>query len=173
MKALKLLLAAFAFFTISATQAQVQVNVNLGSPPAWGPAGYTNVRYYYLPDIHTYYDVSNSQYIYLTNGKWMRVKTLPAPYRSYNLYNGYKVVMTDYRGSTPYVYYNTHKVKYPKGYKGKPQKTIGVPPGHAKKMVGAKSASTHKVSVKSKGNGNGGGKAKGNGGGKGNGKGKN
>lgn len=163
MKALKQLLVALAFFTIGATQAQLNVNVNVGTPPAWGPAGYTDVRYYYLPDIHTYYDVSNSQYIYMTNGKWMRVRTLPPAYRSYNLYNGYKVVLNDYRGATPYTYYKTHKVKYPKGYKGKPQKTIGVPPGQAKKMAGAQSANVNKNHVNHKAHGNGHNKSKGKG----------
>lgn len=163
MKTLKQLLIALVFCTFGAAQAQVQINVNVGTPPAWGPAGYTDVRYYYLPDIHTYYDVNNGQYIYLTNGKWMRATTLPVAYRRYNLYNGYKVVLTDYRGTTPYILYKTHKVKYPKGYKGKPQKTIGVPPGQAKKMVGNKSANTKVVKAKS----NSPAKAKGHGKGKG------
>ena len=38
----------------------------------------------------------------------------------------YKVVLNDYHGSRPYNHFKSHKVKYYKGYKGKPQKTIGV-----------------------------------------------
>lgn len=166
MKAMKQFLIAIAFFTCSIMQAQVQVNVNVGTPPAWGPAGYTEVRYYYLPDIYTYYDVSTGHYIYLSNGKWTRATVLPVAYRNYNLYNGYKVVLHNYRGATPYVYYNTHKVKYPKGYKGKPQKTIGMPPGQAKKVVAARSrGNVDVVKVKSHGS-----KHKGKGHGKGKGK---
>jgi hypothetical protein len=30
---------------------QVSVNVNIGSPPLWGPSGYSNIDYYYLPDV--------------------------------------------------------------------------------------------------------------------------
>lgn len=160
MKTLQKLLVIMALIAFGSMKAQVSVNVNIGTPPAWGPAGYTDVRYYYLPDIAMYYDVSSSEYIYLTNGRWVRTVTVPAPYRNYNFYNGYKVVMTDYRGKAPYTYYNTHKVKYPKGYKGsKPQKTIGVPPGQAKKMSGGHP-----------GNGNKSGGGKGHGNGKGNGK---
>lgn len=133
MKAIHFLLIGF-LFSCGAMNAQVSVNVNIGSPPAWGPAGYSEVRYYYLPDIDTYYDVSNGQYIYVNNGGWTRATVLPAAHRRYNLYNGYKVVLTDYRGATPYIYYKTHKVKYPKGYKHGHQKTIGLPPGHAKKL---------------------------------------
>jgi len=154
MKTLQKLLIAIAFIASAGIQAQVSVNVNIGTPPAWGPEGYTEARYYYLPDIETYYDVSTREYIYLNNGQWARTVTVPAPYRSYNFYNGYKVVMTDYRGAAPYTYYNTYKVKYPKGYKGKPQKNIGVPPGQAKKMVAGPGA-------KEKGHGNGKGHGKG------------
>jgi hypothetical protein len=156
MKTIQKLLLAMAFFTLGSMQAQVSVNVNIGTAPEWGPAGYSDVNYYYLPDIETYYDIRTSEYIYLTNGRWVRTVTVPAPYRSYNFYNGYKVVMTDYRGNTPYTTYTTYKVKYPKGYKGKPQKNIGVPPGQAKKMTGSPNAGG-----KSKGNGNGNGKGKG------------
>lgn len=148
------MLIVTALMSFSGAQAQVSVNVNLGSPPAWGPAGYTEVRYYYLPDIETYYDVGTREYIYLTNGRWVRTTVVPGPYKSYNFYNGYKVVMTDYRGTTPYTTYKSYKVKYPKGYKGKPQKTVGVPPGQAKKMTGSQNASGNS-NGKSKGNGKG------------------
>jgi len=116
----------------------VSVNVNIGtppppvvvvesprvvvaSPPEWGPVGYDNMEYYYLPDIHTYYDIRLAQYIYFGGGRWIRSARLPDHYRNYNLYNGYKVVLTDYHGNAPYVYYNAHKVKYYKGYRGKHQ----------------------------------------------------
>lgn len=152
MKAFHKLLLVMAFFTCSFTQAQVNVNVNLGTPPAWGPAGYTEVRYYYIPDIHTYYDVSTRQYIYLTNGRWVRATVLPVAYRNYNLYSGYKVVLHDYRGATPYVYYKTHKVKYPKGYKGRYQQTVGVPPGHYKREAAYRySDNDRKIKVKGHG----------------------
>lgn len=91
----------------------------------------------------------------------MRARALPPAYRSYNLYNGYKVVVNDYRGTTPYVYYNTHKVKYPKGYKGAPQRTVGMPPGQAKKVV--RSTNHKTVVVKSEGHGEGHGNGNGHG----------
>lgn len=126
MKTLKLIAAGIILIATSATtQAQVSVNVNIGSPPSWGPVGYSNIDYYYLPDIQSYYDIRLSQFIYFGNGKWIRSKNLPRQYRNYDLYNGYKVVLNDYHGRSPYVYYKDHKAKYYKGYKGKPQKTIG------------------------------------------------
>ena len=135
MKTLKYMLPVVAFIASSLAQAQVSVSVNIGNPPAWGPAGYTEVRYYYLPDIDTYYDVGTREYIYVSRGRWVRAGVLPVAYRRYDLYNGYKVVLTDYRGATPYVHYKAHRVKYPHGYRAGAQRTIGLPPGHAKKAV--------------------------------------
>lgn len=126
MKTLKLIIAGIILFASANTmQAQVSVNVNIGSPPAWGPAGYSSVDYYYLPDIQAYYDIRATQFIYFGGGKWIRSRNLPNQYRNYNLYNGYKVVLNDYHGSRPYSNFKTHKAKYYKGYKGKPQKSIG------------------------------------------------
>jgi hypothetical protein len=125
MKTLKLIALGIILFASSAIHAQVSVNVNLGSPPAWGPVGYSNVDYYYLPDVEAYYDIRATQFIYLNGGTWTRSRYLPGPYRNYNLYNGYKVVLNDYHGSRPYSNFKSHKVKYYKGYKGKPQKSIG------------------------------------------------
>ncbi|WP_337966089.1 hypothetical protein [uncultured Flavobacterium sp.] len=119
--ALILLMSIFA-------QAQVSVNVNIGTPPNWGPQGYDNSRYYYLPDIDIYYDVVQSQFIYDNNGRWIRENRLPSKYRQYDLYGGYKVVLNDYRGDSPYTYHNKHRANYPKGYHGKPQKNRGNKP---------------------------------------------
>ncbi|MFV7236922.1 hypothetical protein [Flavobacterium sp. ZB4R12] len=125
MKTLKLIAVGIILLVSSAIQAQVSVNVNIGTPPSWGPVGYSNVDYYYLPDIEAYYDIRATQFIYFGGGRWIRSRYLPTQYRNYNLYNGYKVVLTDYHGSRPYSNFKNHKVKYYKGYHGKPQKSIG------------------------------------------------
>lgn len=151
MKTLKLIAVGIVLLVSSAIQAQVSVNVNIGTPPSWGPVGYSNVDYYYLPDIEAYYDIRATQFIYFGGGRWIRSRYLPTQYRNYNLYNGYKVVLNDYHGSRPYSNFKNHKVKYYKGYKGKPQKSIG-----------SNRNNNHKVY---KNNGN---KSNGNGNGKGN-----
>lgn len=125
MKNLKLFALGVVLLIAGSASAQVSVNVNIGSPPAWGPSGYTETEYYFLPDVQSYYDIRSSQFIYFGNGKWVRSRYLPTQYRNYDLYSGYKVVLNDYHGRTPYTHYKSHKVKYHKGYKGKYQKTIG------------------------------------------------
>ena len=44
-------------------QAQIGLNFNIGSQPAWGPTGYDKVEYYYMPDIDAYYNVQKKQFI--------------------------------------------------------------------------------------------------------------
>ncbi|MFO7673353.1 MAG: hypothetical protein R6V74_06585 [Lutibacter sp.] len=128
MKAIKYILLGIGL--IFANESQSQITVNIGSPPQWGPSGFSNVRYYYLPDVNSYYDVQTSRFIYYSGNSWVHRKTLPTQYRNYDLYNGYKVVMTDYRGNAPYTFYKQHKIKYAKGYRGAPQKSIGNRPGN-------------------------------------------
>lgn len=131
MKNLQNMLMGILFITCPFTlQAQVTVNVNIGTPPAWGPSGSESVDYYYLPDLESYYDIRAAEFIYFGNGRWVRSRNLPNQYRNYNLYNGYKVVLNNYHGATPYANFKTHKIKYYKGYKGKAQKNSGASKMH-------------------------------------------
>ena len=137
---------------VSTTQkADAQININLGLQPAWGPVGYQHVDYYYLPDIETYYYVPNKQFIYLNNGKWIYSAGLPSRYRTYNLYNGYKVVVNEPK---PYLRHATYKVKYAKykGVSGK-QKAIKYSNGNAggpKKVAAPKGNNAGKPKGKNK-----------------------
>jgi hypothetical protein len=189
MKILQLIVAGIVLCLAGTSQAQVSVNVNIGTPPPLGPAGYSDVRYYYLPDLETYYDVQSSLYIYSSGGRWVHSRYLPSRYRNYNLYNGYKVVLTDYHGNTPYTYFNDHKSKYARGYHGQAQRNIGERPGNgnnrAKAYSGVRQGREYNIAnIKhtgngnnknmkmNNGNGNGNGKGKGNGNGNGNGNGR-
>lgn len=147
MKAIKLILIGMALAFTGTLSAQLNIHVTTGSPPMWGPVGYSNVQYYYLPDVQAYYDIPSSRFIYYEGGSWVHRTYLPTRYRNYDLYNGYKVVLTDYHGKTPYVLYKTHKVKYAKGYHGKYQKTYGNKPGNGNtKAVKSSSDNSYKKS---------------------------
>ena len=125
MRTLKLIAAGIILFASSTIQAQVSVNVNIGTAPSWGPVGYSNVDYYYLPDVESYYDIRATQFIYFGGGRWIRSRQLPSQYRNYDLYNGYKVVLNDYHGSRPYNNFRNHKTKYYRGYHPREQRNIG------------------------------------------------
>jgi hypothetical protein len=107
-----------ASFSNISTKAQVNVNINIGSQPQWGPTGYDHVDYYYLPDVDAYYNVPARQYVYQNNGGWVWRNSLPSQYSGFDLYNAYKVVMNTPK---PYLSHQTHVREYSKfkGYIGK------------------------------------------------------
>ena len=123
MKRVLQVLPVLAFLTTASllsAKAQVSVSVNIGAQPMWGPAGYESVDYYYLPDIECYYYVPRRQFVYLSGPNWVFSYNLPARYRGYDLYSGYKVVCS---GPRPYTHFYDHRVEYARyrGYRGRQQ----------------------------------------------------
>ncbi len=108
-----ILITGILFILAVPVKAQIQfhIGINLNSQPAWGPVGYDNVQYYYLPDIDVYYSVPQHRYYYQSGGIWRSSAYLPHKYGNYNLYNGHKVVMNEDR---PYLHdrYNSEKYGY-------------------------------------------------------------
>ncbi|WP_316803423.1 hypothetical protein [Pedobacter nototheniae] len=154
-----------SLFSLNSVKAQLNINVNIGSQPLWGPTGYDHVDYYYLPDVESYYYVPKKQFVYLNGNDWVFANNLPSRYGNYDLYNGYKVVINSPK---PYLNFKNDKVKYEK-YRGNGKKQViirdsreekyyvvkghphGMPPGQAKKMYGK----NNKEYNKGKGHGNG------------------
>lgn len=125
MKTLKLLAVGIILLVSSSIQAQVSVSLNIGTAPSWGPSGYAQAEYYYLPDVQAYYDIRASQFVYFGNGRWVRSNYLPRQYRNYDLYSGYKVVLNGYHGHRPYTHYRNHRQRYSPNYRSHHQRTIG------------------------------------------------
>lgn len=115
-------------FIASNAGAQGPVKMHPNSPPQWGPEGYSGIQFYYLPDMEIYYDVYAATFICRRMGVWVHRKNLPYRYRNYDLYSGYKVVLINYHGKTPYMYFNDHQRAYKHGYKGPPQNNLGKRP---------------------------------------------
>lgn len=99
------------FVNRSYAQVKVNVDINIGVQPSWGPTGYYHADYYYLPDIDVYYNVPQRQFIYLDAGKWVFAASLPPRCASYDLYRGYKVVINE---PEPYLRHETHSARYSK-----------------------------------------------------------
>ncbi|QMW01051.1 hypothetical protein [Spirosoma foliorum] len=91
------------------SHAQVNVSVNIGSQPIWGPTGYDYVNYYYLPDLDIYYNVPQQQWIYFDGGRWITTSVLPPRYSSYDLYRMHKVVIND---NQPYLRNAVYRKQY-------------------------------------------------------------
>lgn len=112
MKRLAGILAAGLLLSVAAintSDAQVRVNINIGSQPLWGPTGYDNVDYYYLPDCEMYYYVPKHQYVYMSGGRWIFATNPPARYRNFDFYTAHKVVINEPR---PYTHFDQHRKQY-------------------------------------------------------------
>jgi len=105
------------FDNVSRSYAQANQHVNISSQPAWGPAGYNEADYYYLPGIESYYCVATRQFIYLNGGRWIFTNNQPSKYAKYDLYSGYKVIINKPRA---YLNFNQDRLQYSKlaGYHG-------------------------------------------------------
>jgi len=132
MKKVQILLVAILSIAFGSAKAQTtttkeKTTTTTVALPDWGPAGYDNARYYYIPAIQTYYDINTSEYIYRDNGKWVRNTSLPSANANYDLYDTYKVVLTDdYKDKNVYDDFDKISAKYGPDYKGEKQKTIKI-----------------------------------------------
>lgn len=153
-----LLLLLIGFSGVTVTQGQINININFDKQPQWGPAGYQAARYYYLPALNIYYDVNNSQYIYLNKNAWKKSRTLPARYRGYDLYSSYKVVINEknpwkknnYYASNYGHYKSNHSqvaIKYAKGHQ-KNGKVGYDRPKNAPRNPGRKNVDTREIKRK-------------------------
>jgi hypothetical protein len=85
------------------------------SNPPWAPAYNPGVRYYYIPDIETYYDLSDQGFVFLDNGQWLFSNTLPPIYSGYDLYNGY-VIALNQSVYQPWMHHQFYVSNYPRFY---------------------------------------------------------
>lgn len=83
--------------------------------PAWAPPYVQGVRYYYLPDIETYYDLTTQQFVYLYNGQWHYSQVLPSIYAGFDLDNCFTVAI-DYNTYQPWLHYQYYVSHYPRYY---------------------------------------------------------
>ena len=110
MRTIKLVAIGILFAATSSMQAQVSVNLNIGTHSGWHPPhANAAVDFYYIPDVHAYYDNRASLYVYLSGNNWVRSRYLPSQYRNVNLDACQRVALNGYRGSRPYEYYSNHR----------------------------------------------------------------
>ena len=75
-------------------------------------------RYFYYPNIQTYYDSLKKVFYYKQNGEWITTEELPQNYGGYSLYKFSRVDISDYDDDEPYLLIEEHKIKYPYKRKG-------------------------------------------------------
>jgi hypothetical protein len=70
-------------------------------------------RYYYLPNMHAYFDLKTNKYIYKTNNNWKTSSELPQNYGGYSIFKNTKIPLRDYFGNEPQEKLNEHKKQFP------------------------------------------------------------
>jgi hypothetical protein len=115
-----ILVATLAVCGAFTATAQVRVNINIGTQPAWGPVGYDYVEYYYLPDADAYYDVNNRIFVYFDGRSWIHGRALPGRYGSIDLYHVHKVVIND---RNPWINHKRYHQQY-YSYRGRRDQVI-------------------------------------------------
>jgi len=83
--------------------------------PVWAPDYYAGTRYYYFPDIETYYDLATRNFVYLYNGRWLFARALPSFYSGFNLRNAF-VVIVDRSIYDPWMHHQYYNSNYPRYY---------------------------------------------------------
>lgn len=121
------------------TRMNDNVEANINDQPAWGPTGYDHAEYYYIPDINSYYCVSDHQYIYWAGSDWKRAESLPPSYSHYDPYRSYKVVINQ---SNPFENNNSHRSKYA-SFKGATEQPM-IRDSHESKYFAIKDHPAHK-----------------------------
>lgn len=82
--------------------------------PQWGPYYSDGTRYYYLPDIESYYDLYTQEFIFLNQAQWIYSPYLPSIYPDFNLNNSFVVVVNSniYQPWMHHQYYVSHFPRY-------------------------------------------------------------
>lgn len=98
------------------SNAQVSVNINIGNPPWWAPRQYArHTRYYYIPEIDTYYDAVRGGYFINEGPEWAFTANLPGFYGTVDFASCHRVAV-NYYGDAPYEYYNRNRYAYVRSY---------------------------------------------------------
>jgi len=83
--------------------------------PTWAAPYYSGARYYYLPDIETYYDLSSREFIYLNNGQWNYSSEFPSIMGNFDLNNCFSIVL-DVNVFQPWMHHQYYVSHYPRHY---------------------------------------------------------
>lgn len=88
MKKIILIAACFVLMAGYKSDAQVSVNLQVGSPVMTTTWWSTDDSYYYIPEYGVYYNVNRRVYVYPAEGRWVYAPALPPAYGTYKLVPG-------------------------------------------------------------------------------------
>lgn len=122
---LTLLSALLMLMAVNTVKAQVSLSFHIGTPPVWAPAAYAhNTRYYYIPEIDSYYDAQRGGYYYNDGPDWVFSASLPGIYAGYNIGSLHHVAVR-YYGDRPYTYFASRRSVYVQRYHPVQYRNVG------------------------------------------------
>lgn len=106
-------LSSLVFGYSAQAQVRFNVNVNIGSQPAW-VVNQDQADYYYIPDADCYYSVREKVYVVHEGNNWRRMQQLPPRFRSYDFRN--KRVISIRGQQAPYMHHDENRMAYARAY---------------------------------------------------------
>jgi len=102
-------LSSLVFGYSAQAQVRFNVNINMGSQPAW-VVNQDQADYYYIPDADCYYSVREKVYVVHEGNNWRRMQQLPARFRNYDFRN--KRVISIRGQQAPYMHHDENRMAY-------------------------------------------------------------
>lgn len=107
---------SFLMFSASDLQGQNYQAAPVGyDNPQWAPPYYPGVRYYYLPDIETYYDLESREFVFLYNGQWCYSQECPSVSMGFDLNTCFAIAL-DINVYQPWMHHHYYISHYPRYY---------------------------------------------------------
>ena len=106
-------------FATQFSQAQVHFDIASVSNSDNLKVDTTDIRYYYYPNLQSYYDTKRGLYIIKQNNSWITSESITSCFRGYSLKNNFYIVLKGYVGDEPYQFIEEHKHKYPADFSSK------------------------------------------------------
>ena len=110
-----LLLSVILFSGCALYTESVPATVVTYENPQWAPSYISGARYYYLPDIECYYDLSGGGFVFLNNGQWRFSRDIGVIYPDFDLNRCYSIVL-DINVYRPWMHHQHYVSHYPRYY---------------------------------------------------------
>ena len=108
-----LLVSLFTVNNVSAVTSQLPPDGY--NNPVWAPPYFPGVRYYYLPDLETYYDIESQEFVYLNDGQWNFSPECPFINTGFDLNNCFAIAL-DVNVYQPWMHHHYYISHYPRYY---------------------------------------------------------
>lgn len=102
-------LSSLVFGYSAQAQVRFNVNINIGSQPAW-VVNQDQADYYYIPDADCYYSVREKVYVVHEGNNWRRMQQLPPRFRNFDFRN--RRVISIRGQQAPYMHHDENRMAY-------------------------------------------------------------